>query len=87
VDIDCDKEIRRILSLYGQLAVDIATLSDHDDLYFSGLNSQANVNVLLALEAAFDIEFPEEALRRSTFESVAAIRGAISRIEAEAVTA
>ena len=40
----------------------------------------ASVNVMLALEDEFEIEFPEPMLRRSTFESVAAIRTAISEL-------
>jgi acyl carrier protein len=40
---------------------------------------------MLALEDEFEIEFPETMLRRSTFESVAAIRNALGDlIEARA---
>ena len=38
------------------------------------MTSHASVNVMLALEDAFDIEFPESMLKKSTFESIAAIR-------------
>jgi len=38
---------------------------------------------MLALEDAFDIEFPERLLRRDTFESVAAIGSAIHELHAE----
>ena len=53
---------------------------DEDDLYQAGMTSHASVNVMLALEDEFDIEFPERMLRKSTFESVAAIRVAISEL-------
>ena len=38
---------------------------------------------MLALEDAFDVEFPERLLRRQTFESVAAISEAIEQLHAE----
>ena len=53
------------------------SLSASDDLYQAGLSSHASVNVMLALEAAFDVEFPDRLLTRSSFQSVAAIRQAV----------
>ena len=44
------------------------------------MTSHASVNVMLALEDEFDIEFPEAMLRKSTFESIAAIRGAFGEL-------
>jgi acyl carrier protein len=38
---------------------------------------------MLALEDAFDIEFPERMLKKSTFESVAAIRAGLVEMTAE----
>ena len=73
-------EIRQIVADNGKLAVDVSTLTDEDDLFDAGMTSHANVNVMLALEDVYDIEFPEELLRRSTFESLAAIRGTIEML-------
>lgn len=75
-----DETIRTILAEHGHLPVDVAKLRDEDDLYQAGMTSHASVNVMLALEDEFDIEFPEPMLRKSTFESVAAIRVAISEL-------
>ncbi len=50
------------------------------DLYELGLTSHASVNVMLALEDAFDVEFPDELLRKSTFASVGAIRSALTEL-------
>jgi acyl carrier protein len=75
-----DEDIRKVLGEHGNLPVDVGTLQDEDDLYQAGLTSHASVNVMLALEDEFEIEFPEPMLRRSTFESVAAIRTAISEL-------
>lgn len=73
-----DLAIRDILAESGWLAADVAELTDEDDLYAAGLTSHGSVNLMLALEERFDIEFPEQLLRRRTFESIAAIRAAVS---------
>jgi acyl carrier protein len=75
-----DDEIRQILTEYGRMPVDVAALADDDGLFEAGMTSHANVNVMLALEDAFDIEFPEAMLRRSTFASIAAIREAVNEL-------
>ena len=73
-------EIRRILLEHARLPVDVATLGDRDDLFRVGLTSHANVNVMLALEEEFDVEFPESMLRRSTFQSIAAMHEAVTEL-------
>ena len=73
-------KIREILTEYGRLAKDVATLGDDGDLYLAGMTSHASVNVMLALEGAFEVEFPDAMLRRSVFESVASIRAAIEEL-------
>ncbi len=74
------EEIRAILKEHGRLSKDVATLSDDSDLYQAGLTSHASVNVMLALEGKFDIEFPDRMLKRSVFESLGAIRAAIEEL-------
>jgi acyl carrier protein len=75
-----EDKIREVLAEHGKLPVDPATLSDNDDLYAAGMTSHASVNVMLALEDGFDVEFPDEMLRKSTFASVSAIRDALSTL-------
>ena len=77
-----DDEIRAILKEHGRLAVDVESLAEDGDLYQAGMTSHASVNVMLALEGAFDVEFPDRMLRRNVFESIAAIRGAIQELTA-----
>jgi acyl carrier protein len=72
--------VRDVLKRHGSLSVDVSTLGDHDSLYQAGLTSHASVSVMLAIEDTFDIEFPEPLLKRSTFESVAALVAAIESI-------
>jgi len=73
-------QIRAILKEHGRLAVDVDTLADDGDLYQAGMTSHASVNVMLALEGTFDVEFPDRMLRRGVFESVSAIRDAITEL-------
>jgi acyl carrier protein len=73
-------EIRQIVADNGKLPVDVATLTEDDDLFDAGMTSHANVNVMLALEDVYDVEFPEELLRRSTFQTLAAIRDTIETL-------
>jgi len=78
--------VREIVVAHTRLAVDVAALADEDDLYSAGLTSHASVNLMLALEDAFDIEFPERLLRRQTFESIAAISAAIDQLTLESTS-
>jgi acyl carrier protein len=72
-----DEKIRMILAEHGRLSLDARSLEVDDDLYPIGLTSHASVNVMLALEEEFSIEFPENMLRKSTFQSITAIRSAL----------
>ena len=72
-----DEKIRSILAEHGRFPVDMSSIGDSDDLFEAGMTSHASVNVMLALEEEFDFEFPESMLRKSTFESVVAIRTAL----------
>ncbi len=73
-------EIRQVLAVHAKLPVDIGTLADSADLFQAGMTSHASVNVMLALEDTFDIEFPESMLRKGTFESVTAIKEALESL-------
>ena len=75
------EEIRAIIKEHGRLSTDVATLTEASDLYQAGLTSHASVNVMLALEGRFDIEFPDRMLKRSVFESIGAIRDAIEELK------
>ncbi len=75
-----DETIREVLAEHGRLGVDVGSIDDNADLFEAGMTSHASVNVMLALEDAFDIEFPEEMLKKSTFESIAAIRAGLMEV-------
>jgi acyl carrier protein len=79
-----DDRIREVLGEHARLPVDPANLPDQADLYQAGMSSHASVNVMLALEDAFDVEFPDEMLTRDVFQSIAAIRSAIQTLGEQA---
>jgi acyl carrier protein len=68
-----EETIRTVLAEYAKLPADMTTIGVDTDLYTLGLTSHASVNVMLGLEDAFDIEFPDAALRKDTFRSIASI--------------
>jgi acyl carrier protein len=78
-----DEVIRDILRTHARLHVDVEALRDKDDLFRAGMTSLANVSVMLAVEDAFEVEFSEPMLRRSTFQSVSAIAGAVRELLSE----
>jgi len=77
-----DESIRDTLRQHARLSVDVYALPEDADLYQAGMSSHATVNVMLALEQAFDIEFPDRMLRRSVFESIASMRAALEELRA-----
>src|SRR4051812_3592908 len=81
---DLRTRIRNVIGEYARLPVTIDTISDDADLFNAGMTSHASVNVMLGLEAAFDVEFPDAMLKRSVFESISAIESALTELGAVA---
>ena len=77
------QQIRHVLADQGRLPVDAGGLDLNSDLYEAGMTSHASVNVMLGLEDAFDIEFPDRMLRRDVFESISAIAEAVAELQKE----
>ncbi len=80
VDGTVDGTIRQVLADHARLAVPVDSLTEETDLFGAGMTSHASVNVMLALEDAFDFEFSEKMLKKSTFESIGAIRVAVAEM-------
>ncbi len=78
-----EAKIREVIAQHARLPVDVASLSDDDDLFQAGMSSHASVSVMLGLEDAFDVEFPDEMLKRNVFESISAIGAALRKLEAD----
>ena len=73
--------VRRVIKDHARLPVDVDGLDDLTDLYDAGMTSHASVNLMLGLEAEFDVEFPDSMLKRSVFQSVSAIRAALEKLQ------
>ena len=74
--------IRELIAQNGRLPVAIETIDNDQDLYASGLTSFAAVQLMLAIEDRFNVEFPESMLNRRSFASVDAIAGCLHAIAA-----
>jgi acyl carrier protein len=79
------EQIRNILQLHGNLATDATALEAETSLHQVGLTSHATVNLMLALEDHFGVEFPERMLRRRVFDSIATIEAALNELSTGAV--
>ena len=74
------QEIRDLIAQHARLPVDVATLTDESDLYEAGLTSLSTVNLMLALEEHFDVEFLDRMLGRKTFGSIRTLDAAIQEL-------
>ena len=74
------EDIRSILAEHARLPVSVNELADDSDLYQAGLTSLSTVNLMLALEEHFDVEFLDRMLGRKTFGSIRALSEAIAEL-------
>ena len=74
-----ESQIRDILAKQGRLS-GIGSLTDDGDLYQAGLTSLVTVNLMLALEDHFNVEFPDRMLSRKTFGSIQTIAESIEEL-------
>lgn len=72
--------IHRALDAHGKLTVAADSLALDADLHAAGMSSHASVNVMLAIEDALDIEFPDALLTKETFSSIARIDAAVQSL-------
>ena len=79
--------IRELVWTHSGVSGNPASLKDDTDLYRAGMKSFASVQLMLALEEAFGIEFPEEMLNRATFRSVSAIAQAVRSLAPDSLAA
>jgi acyl carrier protein len=79
-----NEKILAVLTEHGRLPVAPESLDETDDLYAAGMTSHASISVMLGLEDAFDVEFPDRMLTREVFSSIASIRGARAELASAA---
>jgi acyl carrier protein len=75
------EDIRSILAEHARLLVNVEELNDDSDLYQAGLTSLSTVNLMLALEEHFDVEFLDSMLGRKTFSSIRSLSDAIQSLK------
>lgn len=78
-----EQTIREILAKNAQLRVDAASIPVDANLFGAGMTSHASVNVMLALEEEFDLEFPDEMLTGEHFNTIENIQRALVQLGAE----
>jgi acyl carrier protein len=76
-----DDRIRNVLAAHAKLREPADSIGESADLYAAGMTSHASVNVMLALEDSFDVEFPDELLTKHTFCTISTIRDAVSELQ------
>jgi len=74
------EQIRRVIRDHAGLPVDIEAIGDDADLFQAGMTSHASVNVMIALEDTFGVEFLDSMLTRSVFENVDSIAAALKQV-------
>ena len=73
-------EIKQLVLRHARLDGSADAIGADTDLYGLGLNSLACVNLMLALEDRYDVEFGDAWLTRETFASVASIARALDSL-------
>jgi len=74
-------QIRDILVKYASLPA-AADLDQSADLFSAGMSSHGSVQLMLALEDTFDIEFPDNLLNRKSFSTIAMIEQVVAQLVA-----
>jgi acyl carrier protein len=70
--------IRNIVKDNVRIGMAFSALEDSTPLYQAGMTSYASVQLMLALENEFSLEFPDVMLNREVFESIDSIANAIA---------
>ena len=73
-------DIREVLAANEAFAGKVDQLAEDDSLFDRGLDSFGSVQLMLALEERFNVEFPDSLLNRKSFATIRAIREAVSTL-------
>lgn len=76
--------IKALVAEHGRLPGPVEDLTPDQDLYAAGLTSFAAVQLMLAIEDRFDVEFTEKMLNRRSFASINAIAACLHDLSAKA---
>jgi acyl carrier protein len=75
-----DEVIKDILRQNEAMSGLVDTLGENDDLFEKGLDSFGSVQLMLALEERFEVEFPDSLLNRRSFSSIRTIRETVTKL-------
>ena len=75
-----EDDIRDILRQNEAMSPIVDSLKEDDDLFEKGLDSFGSVQLMLALEERFNIEFPDNLLNRRSFSSIRIIRETVTSL-------
>ena len=84
--MDSRLRIRETLKGISGLRRDVSVLADDNDLYDAGLSSHDALSLMVALEQAFDVKFPDHLPCQRTFVSLRAVAHALEEIGAQNAT-
>ena len=73
-------KIRALLERLGEFPAGPDALRDDADLHAAGLSSYGTVELMVASEEEFGVEFPDTLLTRATFGSIEAVAAAVSSL-------
>lgn len=74
--------IRALLERLGEFPAGADALRDDADLHAAGLSSYGTVELMVAIEQEFGLEFPDALLTRATFGSIDSVAAAVSHLVA-----
>lgn len=75
-----DAQIRNVLREYAHLNQDPLTLDESYDLNMASMTPHDQAMVMLALEDAFDLDFPDHCFSKRVFANIAAIRCTVNQL-------
>jgi acyl carrier protein len=77
-----EDRIRQVIRDHDVLGRSVKRLDVNDDLFAAGMTSHSSVNLMLALENEFQVEFPDRMLTRAVFKSIGSLTAAIEELMA-----
>lgn len=77
--------VRTIVGSLNLLPVPVDGLSDQDNLFDAGMTSFGSVQLMMAIEEEFDIEFPNSLLTCKTFATLGGLIAAVEQLVSEKV--
>jgi len=75
-----DEVVRDILRQNEAMSGIVDGLGEDEDLFEKGLDSFGSVQLMLALEERFEVEFPDTLLNRRSFSTIRIIRETVSKL-------